>query len=337
MIMEETKRCPYCGEEILAVAKKCKHCGEWLEIKEPEKEKKSCPICGEMVEEELETCPYCHEPTNFADKSTYEIPNIKNNVSKRVDEYKKSSSPEISGFKPEVISPTKKSWRNNYGIIIIAILLFALIGGGYGIKQCIREKKQNSNYFQLSPAAKKIADNMKKEDDHAFAMLTKSPWYGHNSISITNMEEGWTILMNMVIDSEKLYTSDEKYTEKGTIIINFTCSNSDLGWSAEGEMRFHEKGEISIFSAKDMYEKTIEFSGDIIGTKVKYNNTNLSNDEIAMNVRLRLNDLIKEVQKSDESTRYMIKILSDNTLVLDEMDKNEVFKSTGTKLNYHRK
>ena len=31
--MEETKRCPYCGEEILAVAKKCKHCGEWIEQK----------------------------------------------------------------------------------------------------------------------------------------------------------------------------------------------------------------------------------------------------------------------------------------------------------------
>lgn len=26
-----TKRCPYCGEEILAVAKKCRYCGEWLE------------------------------------------------------------------------------------------------------------------------------------------------------------------------------------------------------------------------------------------------------------------------------------------------------------------
>lgn len=27
---KDTMECPYCGEEILAVAKKCKHCGEWL-------------------------------------------------------------------------------------------------------------------------------------------------------------------------------------------------------------------------------------------------------------------------------------------------------------------
>jgi len=33
--MSETKRCPYCNEEINAQAKKCKHCGEWLEEKEP--------------------------------------------------------------------------------------------------------------------------------------------------------------------------------------------------------------------------------------------------------------------------------------------------------------
>jgi len=32
--IEEFKRCPYCAEEILAVAKKCKHCGEWLDKSE---------------------------------------------------------------------------------------------------------------------------------------------------------------------------------------------------------------------------------------------------------------------------------------------------------------
>lgn len=35
--MNETKRCPYCGEEIMAAAKKCKYCGEWL-IKDAPKE-----------------------------------------------------------------------------------------------------------------------------------------------------------------------------------------------------------------------------------------------------------------------------------------------------------
>ena len=29
--MAETKRCPYCGKEIMAAAKKCKHCGKWLD------------------------------------------------------------------------------------------------------------------------------------------------------------------------------------------------------------------------------------------------------------------------------------------------------------------
>ena len=48
MEKKEMKRCPYCGEMILAAAKKCKYCGEWLENPEAiiadDKEEKLAPV-----------------------------------------------------------------------------------------------------------------------------------------------------------------------------------------------------------------------------------------------------------------------------------------------------
>lgn len=38
----QTKCCPFCGKEILAVARKCRYCGEWLPIEETKKQDAIC-------------------------------------------------------------------------------------------------------------------------------------------------------------------------------------------------------------------------------------------------------------------------------------------------------
>lgn len=53
-----TKECPYCGEEILAIAKKCKHCHEYLD---EESSMMECPICGETISSSSKICPICNE------------------------------------------------------------------------------------------------------------------------------------------------------------------------------------------------------------------------------------------------------------------------------------
>ena len=99
---QQTKKCPYCGGEIMAAAKKCKHCGKWLDGREDKNEiptpthapveevtvkeeltnketsaakeesatkefvsnvpqTKKCPYCGKEIRAVAKMCKYCGE------------------------------------------------------------------------------------------------------------------------------------------------------------------------------------------------------------------------------------------------------------------------------------
>lgn len=61
--MEQTKKCPACGQYVLAVARKCKYCGHWFdEEKSSGEDARRCPVCDEIIPEDASVCPFCNEP-----------------------------------------------------------------------------------------------------------------------------------------------------------------------------------------------------------------------------------------------------------------------------------
>jgi RNA polymerase subunit RPABC4/transcription elongation factor Spt4 len=49
-----TKKCPFCFEEVKEDALKCKHCHSDLI------HTKKCTHCSEIIKKEAEKCKYCH-------------------------------------------------------------------------------------------------------------------------------------------------------------------------------------------------------------------------------------------------------------------------------------
>lgn len=111
---KETKRCPYCGEEIMASAKKCRYCGEWLEPTETDKVETTEREDSEMKPEQ-ENC----------EKSDATEPNDKTTDS-AVESTEKEDEIVDTGYGFSVSK--KLAWRITYGLIAIAVCAFAYLG-----------------------------------------------------------------------------------------------------------------------------------------------------------------------------------------------------------------
>ncbi len=135
--MEETKKCPFCGEEILSIAKKCKHCGEWL----TEHNNIKCPVCGEHIDENLTVCPNCEAKINNPTPDSINPENVlycrqcKKSISMDALQCPHCGNPDPFLF--STIKKDKSTIRLSFGYWIVLIIvvegIFKLFGHDKGI------------------------------------------------------------------------------------------------------------------------------------------------------------------------------------------------------------
>lgn len=140
--MEETKKCPYCGKEILAVAKKCKHCKKWLS-KEVEQTK-------EMLSEGP------HEPAPIESNDSTQ----KESSSFHEDIQQEPLVQEASNIIPEQKNTDKPANKNKYplfpGLIIIGCVGAALI-------MLMMWLANNSSNNRATPETHQVENTYKEE------------------------------------------------------------------------------------------------------------------------------------------------------------------------------
>lgn len=137
--MEDTKKCPYCGNEIKAVAKKCRFCGEWLD--------------GVKSEQKIQ------------DKQTNNIA-LGDGLISVEDSIRAKNSIEESKTesKQKTVIASKKSRILIISLISILLLVLIFVGTNYYIKE--KEK-------QFQEHVEKVADferNVKRMKTEAIAI-----------------------------------------------------------------------------------------------------------------------------------------------------------------------
>jgi len=169
METKETKKCPYCGGEILAVATKCKHCRKWLPKDEEPKETPHEEAQPEQAPVEPEAAP---QPEAQEMAGPQESPTV--TPSETLQEETSTETPQVKAEQPR----EKKSKRGYLVfaaigvVLLLGVIWFLTSSQNYSEKA---DKLRLENKFDEATALyQKAADN-----NDAYGMWRLSNAYGN--------------------------------------------------------------------------------------------------------------------------------------------------------------